>query len=488
MVISDYDRGICYGIIGWILTVLLLIAVAIRLYSRSYLTRSLGSDDFAIVVATCLSFIGMVQDTIAVGYGLGKHESLLSPAEVQEIHKWSYINWIIVFISYFFIRASVMLFVLRLLPPGKTWQQRLIFVVFFINFAITLIATVSYGVRCQPFRAVWDPVPGSKCESIDIITTTGWVNGILACITDIVVALLPQLLIHDLRMKRSTKISLHVILGFGFVTAALSIGRVAAMNRGVWKTDNSWRAITTSTFSLVEEKCGIIFASAPAIRQFVAYRKRVGTFKVTSKRQYPEEDFVSFRRRVNLRDIFWYRKASLNEDRVTKPQRAFHPPKMLDTPSADHSGATAEKSLLDIWGDRTKRLFGSGSAPSTRANNSTSMSSSGGGIRGKLSRKFPNWEVMRSVEGADNARMQDSAERGQGWPGVDNELAGKHIARRIKGWGSTDDSDTGMSSEFSDSDLKHDGPQRPQEDLSFAQMLSNPVQDRPARAQGRVRM
>ena len=132
-----------------------------------------------------------------------------------------------------------MLFVLRLLPPGKTWQQRVIFVVFFLNFAITMIATVSYGLRCRPFRAVWDHVQGAKCESIEVITRTQQVNGILACIIDITVASLPQFLIYDLRMKRSTKISLHIIMALGLITAALSIGRVASMNEGIWKTDNS---------------------------------------------------------------------------------------------------------------------------------------------------------------------------------------------------------------------------------------------------------
>ena len=48
----DYDRGIYYIILAWVLTVIMLIAVGIRLYSRGVLTRSIGSDDFFIVIAT----------------------------------------------------------------------------------------------------------------------------------------------------------------------------------------------------------------------------------------------------------------------------------------------------------------------------------------------------------------------------------------------------------------------------------------------------
>ena len=88
-----------------------------------------------------------------------------------------YVDWEIVFISYFFIRASVMLFVLRLLPPSKVWQRRVTYVAFFLNFAITLIAVVSYGVRCRPFIAAYKSVPGAKCSSENVIVVTQQVNG-----------------------------------------------------------------------------------------------------------------------------------------------------------------------------------------------------------------------------------------------------------------------------------------------------------------------
>ena len=49
--VSDYNRGIYYTTIAWVLTVIALVVVAIRIYSRAFLTRSLGSDDFAILVS-----------------------------------------------------------------------------------------------------------------------------------------------------------------------------------------------------------------------------------------------------------------------------------------------------------------------------------------------------------------------------------------------------------------------------------------------------
>ena len=45
------DRGIYYLAVGWALTGVAIVVVALRLYSRILLTRSAGSDDFAIVIS-----------------------------------------------------------------------------------------------------------------------------------------------------------------------------------------------------------------------------------------------------------------------------------------------------------------------------------------------------------------------------------------------------------------------------------------------------
>ena len=70
-----------------------------------------------------------------------------------------------------------MLFVLRLLPPNKKWQTRVILVAFFLNFAITMIGSISYGLSCIPFEAEWKSIPGAKCHSVHLMTVTQQVNG-----------------------------------------------------------------------------------------------------------------------------------------------------------------------------------------------------------------------------------------------------------------------------------------------------------------------
>ena len=45
------DRGPAFLAAAWLLTVIMWIVLSIRLYSRTFLTGSVGSDDFAIGIA-----------------------------------------------------------------------------------------------------------------------------------------------------------------------------------------------------------------------------------------------------------------------------------------------------------------------------------------------------------------------------------------------------------------------------------------------------
>ena len=100
-----YDRGVYYACIGWILTIIAVAAVSIRFYSRTFLTRSVGSDDFAILVSIVsisgrnfhvraltmrkvLSFVGQINDTLAVAQGMGRHTALLNNDQYSQVQKW----------------------------------------------------------------------------------------------------------------------------------------------------------------------------------------------------------------------------------------------------------------------------------------------------------------------------------------------------------------------------------------------------------------
>ena len=114
--------------------------------------------------------------------------------------------------------------------------------------------------------------------------------------------------------------------------------------------------------SMLEGNLGIIFACGPAIRQFWAYRNRTHTSLPTKNRQYPNEDFVKMRLRVNLRDIFWYRKAQMVGNKVFDATPIFRT--ISSPPDASRGNPQASSqisnSVLDVWEKRIKKVFSIG--------------------------------------------------------------------------------------------------------------------------------
>ena len=104
------------------------------------------------------------------------HGSLISLVTLSQQTCRTYISLVQVYITYFFVRASVMLFVLRLLPSYKVWQQRAVLATFAINFLATLYTCIAVGISCIPFQANWEDMPEARCFSKGVLVLTNQIN------------------------------------------------------------------------------------------------------------------------------------------------------------------------------------------------------------------------------------------------------------------------------------------------------------------------
>lgn len=46
----DHDRGVYFLIVSWVLYTTLALVVCVRIFSRTFITRSIGSDDITIIL------------------------------------------------------------------------------------------------------------------------------------------------------------------------------------------------------------------------------------------------------------------------------------------------------------------------------------------------------------------------------------------------------------------------------------------------------
>jgi len=178
------------------------------------------------------------------------------------------------------------------------------------------------------------------------------------------------------QMKAKTKRQLNILFALGLITAVLSIGRAATITKKTLNDDTTciftWitvqpfvtdscigNIIPAYYFSSFECNLGIIFACGPALRQFWAYRTRTHTSLPTKARQYPNEDFEKMRYRINMRDIFWYRKAQMVGNRVFDASPIFRsksPPPDASS-SNPQSSSQVSNSILDVWEKKVRNVF-----------------------------------------------------------------------------------------------------------------------------------
>ena len=206
-------------------------------------------------------------------------------------------------------------------------------------------------------------------------------------------------------------------------------------------------------FTSLEEKLGIIVACGPALRQLLAYRIRTGTFlPKRALRQQPNEDFVKMRGRINLRDIFWYRKATTKRGRVVDARPIFQSKAAEMLPSSsepspppktenDNVAPEAKLSVLDMWQQRIKNLFSSRPLESNSGSKDPTVTSDAkGGVRRKLF-ALPlllgstQWNLSPGVPSSDREHLAGTKNTVSATDTSVSKREGRRIAEHYRKWG-----------------------------------------------------
>ena len=179
---------------------------------------------------------------------------------------------------------------------------------------------------------------------------------------------------------------------------------------------------------------GVVFACAPAMRQLYGYYHRTGTLLPGKERQRPNEDFQRMRRKINIRDIFWYRHAILKDGRVRDAHPIFqrHASSDTESPAAPQrlpsdTPQEAQKSVTDWWEETIKKVF-------SRSSHDDSVSNKPKSKKPSLFKRFSMPHRPPSPDHNADASDQDPLKS----PGQDPTLSHQErsrIAGRYKSWG-----------------------------------------------------
>ena len=158
----DDSRGREIVSVVAVMTVVSTIAVILRLIGRRISAAPYGVDDFLIIVALVLTYALNINEIIAVHYGFGRHQLMLS---LDHIKKFLLNDWTIQIIFACAIsvtRLSLLVFYHRLFPVKRFTIVAVITGCVMIGWWISFLFAIIFS--CYPVASYWDKaIIGGHC-------------------------------------------------------------------------------------------------------------------------------------------------------------------------------------------------------------------------------------------------------------------------------------------------------------------------------------
>ncbi|KAI1371934.1 hypothetical protein F4677DRAFT_434073 [Hypoxylon crocopeplum] len=261
----DEDRGPTINAIAWVGAFISTVFVGLRLYSRGFVTRSIGWDDGVIVLAAILNIITSVFTSVAITSGLGRHIWYLNEEEIVRALYYSALQRPPGILAYCLPKLSIVTLLCTLIGNAKSrawfWILHSIIVVLFIT---SILSFVLFFVRCSPATALWDPSSPADCFDPFILDVVTYISGSWSAFVDVVLASFPIYLLWNLQMKRQRKVTVMILMALGFFASAAAIAKTTQLKLN-HPEDPTWESFYLFIATYIETNLVIIAASTPAL-------------------------------------------------------------------------------------------------------------------------------------------------------------------------------------------------------------------------------
>ncbi|KAI0481248.1 hypothetical protein GGR56DRAFT_688849 [Xylariaceae sp. FL0804] len=243
---------------------LAVIAVSLRLYTRKFMLKQVGIDDYM----AALSLVGMVIVAIIQflhsQHGLGRHLWDLSSDEISGFLMYFWFGLVFYNITLLFIKLTLFFQYFRIIEQVDRYRRVYIgLMTIVVSWTLAQIFVMIF--TCSPVAGYWDISLNPTCLPEVKIQT---VNAIGNMITDVIVLLLPMPVVWKLSLKKAQKLALMGIFGLGFFTCVISMLRLVFMREiGV---DISYDAVAITSWSQAELTTAIICSAMPALRPLMS--------------------------------------------------------------------------------------------------------------------------------------------------------------------------------------------------------------------------
>ncbi|KAF8463126.1 hypothetical protein BDZ91DRAFT_316331 [Kalaharituber pfeilii] len=240
--------------------------VALRIYTRLFIVKTMGIDDYLISAAMIISMAVLCVGLQGTQNGWGVHVWDLPKELFAASRHYSYLAQVCFVPITTLTKFSILYSYLRI-SPNLAFQCR----VYFLGAWVALWCCASFFAlvfRCYPVRAYWvDDLENAHCiNSAALILASGALN----TITDLTLAFLPAPMLWKARLPKKERGGLVLLFAFAGTVCVVGVARWGifydTINKDVF--DCTWGGGVAVILGMVENNTGIIGASLPALRPF----------------------------------------------------------------------------------------------------------------------------------------------------------------------------------------------------------------------------
>ncbi|KAK0630534.1 hypothetical protein B0T17DRAFT_616176 [Bombardia bombarda] len=291
--IDPYSLAPAGRIVVYVTLPLMVISVALRIYTRLFVTRTIGTDDYLCVAAAAavVSYCAVTLSVFGGGY-LGPHQwNVRLTSITPDYIKGAIVITCLYSASALFIKASLFVFYLRIFRPSTLanimiWTGLVLVVLFYV------ICIITTSVFCNPTQ--WS----NSTSQIDFLIKQGSSNcnhpqlnlsaaqGVFSTLSDIYLLSIPIIFISTLELPLRRKVGICGIFLVGLLATGCSIATLTFRFQQRNSEDFSWFSALNIILGTAELNAGVICACIPVA--FVIFKRITSTpgLWVSSLRQY----------------------------------------------------------------------------------------------------------------------------------------------------------------------------------------------------------
>ncbi|TGO16648.1 hypothetical protein BTUL_0025g00020 [Botrytis tulipae] len=265
----------------WTETVVALIAIGLRLYTKAFIKRNVGYDDYLIIVSWFMLMPYTAACTAAATQGFGQHSSDLTIEAFADATRSEIIGQTFCIIGIATSKASASVFLLRL--AVVEWHKWVLYITMFAVTGIAVICALFDFIRCDPIAHVWNPYIPAKCwVSTEQFTAISITVGATSAAADLILAALPWIILWKLNMKKKEKVLITSSMSFGIFAMVCGVIRTVNLNGLSSRSDYSYDTIGLILWSSTELTITILTATIPTYRPL--YKVLRGSLSSTGRR------------------------------------------------------------------------------------------------------------------------------------------------------------------------------------------------------------